>query len=367
MTGVVTSVLSDWPVVARFEIRRRAYLSPDGKPVAPLPEFALDRQELVSLYRGMLLIRALDHKAVALQRTGRLGTYAVALGEEAVLVGVASAMQSDDVLFPTYRGNGALLWRGVSPVEILTYWGGDERGSAFAGSPGDFPISIPVGSHAPHAAGAAYAFKMRQESRVAVCVIGDGATSKGDVYEAMSFAAIYELPVVFVIANNGWAISVPRRLQSATDTLAQKAIAVGIDACQVDGNDVIAVRATVAEALAKAAAGGGPGCIEALTYRLGDHTTADDARRYRYDDEVQAHWRAEPVARLRDFLVARNAWSKEEEERLLLECRARVETAAESYLALAPRTPASMFDHTYRELPEALISQRAQMEEADHG
>lgn len=367
MSGVVTSALSDWPVVARFEIRRRTYLSADGKPLAPLPEFALDRHELVSLYRGMLLIRVLDHKAVALQRTGRLGTYAVALGEEAMLVGVASAMRPDDVLFPTYRDNGALMWRGVSPEEILTYWGGDERGSTFAGSPGDFPISIPVGSHATHAAGAAYAFKLRRESRAAVCLIGDGATSKGDVYEAMNFAAIHELPVVFVIANNGWAISVPGRLQSATVTLAQKAIAAGIEACQVDGNDVIAVRVTVAEALARAVAGGGPGCIEALTYRLGDHTTADDARRYRPDDEVQSHWKGEPIARMRNFLVARSAWTKEEEERLLAECRARVETAAETYLALAPRTPASMFDHTYQEQPAALLRQRRQVEEAEHG
>ncbi len=365
MSGVVTSALSDWPVVARFEVRRRAYLSLEGQPLVPLPEFALDRQELVSLYRGMHMTRALDQKAVALQRTGRLGTYAVALGQEAVLVGVASAMRSDDVMFPTYRDNGALMWRGVAPEEILTYWGGDERGSLFAASPGDFPISVPVGSHAPHATGAAYAFKLRGERRVAVCMIGDGATSKGEVYEAMNFAGIHKLPVVFVISNNGWAISVPGRLQTAASALAQKAIAAGIDGSQIDGNDVIAVRVAVAEAIDRARSGGGATCIEALTYRLGDHTTADDARRYRADDEVQSHWKGEPVARLRNFLVAHSAWTKDDEERLLAECGKRMEAAAESYLGLGPREAASIFDHTYQDLPEALIRQRQQVAEGD--
>ena len=358
---------SDWPVVAQFEIRRRAYLSPDGGALRPLPDFARDPTELIPLYRGMVVNRALDRKAVALQRTGRLGTYAVALGQEAVAVGLASAMRADDVLFPTYREMGALMWRGVTPLELFAYWGGDERGSDFATSREDFPINVPIGSQVPHAAGAAYAFKLRRQDRVAVCPLGDGATSKGDVYEAMNFAGVHRLPVVFIINNNGWAISVPGRLQTAAATFAQKAIAAGIDAWQVDGNDVIAVRASVAEAIARARSGDGPVCIEALSYRLGDHTTADNASRYRTDEEVRARWKVEPVARFRRYLVEIGAWDKQQEETLLAESQRQMDDAAEAYLNLAPRPPASMFDHLYETLPVVLERQRRELTEVDHG
>jgi pyruvate dehydrogenase E1 component alpha subunit len=358
---------SEWPVVAQFEIRRRAYLSVDGTALAPFPAFASAPEELIPLYRGMVLTRALDVKAVALQRTGRLGTYAVSLGQEAVPVGIASAMRADDVLFPGYRDTGALLWRGVTMEELLTFWGGDERGSNFSAARDDFPICIPVGSHAPHAAGAAFAFKLRKEDRVAVCIFGDGATSKGDVYEAMNFAGVHNLPVIFVINNNRWAISVPERLQTAAETLAQKAIGAGIESWQVDGNDVVAVRAAVSDAIEKARAGRGASCIEALTYRLGDHTTADDARRYRSDEEVQAHWKAEPIARLRTYLAGKGAWSKAQEEELLAQCQQQVDEAAERYLNLEQRAAASMFDHLYATLPEAYERQRAELPEVGHG
>src|SRR5438445_3937432 len=264
------------PVIARFEVRRRSYLAPDGTVQRRLPSFASDTNLLLSLYRGMVLTRAFDLKAVALQRTGRLGTYAVSLGQEAVSVGIASAMREEDVLLPSYRDNGALIWRGVKLEEILLFWGGDERGNHFSGPVQDFPFCVPVGSQAPHAAGVAYAFKLRKQPRVAVCMFGDGATSKGDVYEAMNFAGVHKLPVVFVANNNQWAISVPLKLQSASETLAQKAIAAGFTGEQVDGNDVIAMRAAAEEATAQARAGGGPRLIGALPYRLSDHTTADD-------------------------------------------------------------------------------------------
>ena len=201
--------------------------------------------------------------------------------------------------------------------EILLYWGGDERGNLSSGPAHDFPFCVPVGSQAPHAAGVAYAFKLRKEPRVAVCLLGDGATSKGDVYEAMNFAGVHKLPVVFVINNNQWAISVPLKMQTACATLAQKAIAAGFPGEQVDGNDVIAVRQAVEEAIAGARAGRGPRLIEAITYRLGDHTTADDASRYRPAEEVQARWKEEPIARLRTYLVGQKAWGKAEEEAAL--------------------------------------------------
>jgi len=349
------------PVIARFEVHRRSYLAPDGSVLRPLPAFAADVPTLLALYRGMVLTRAFDLKAVSLQRTGRLGTYAVSLGQEAVAVGIASAMRAEDVLLPSYRDNGTLLWRGTKMEEILLFWGGDERGNLSSGPAHDFPYCIPVGSQAPQAAGVAYAFKLRKEPRVAVCLFGDGATSKGDVWEAMNFAGVHKLPVVFVANNNQWAISVPLKLQTASQTLAQKAIAAGFTGEQVDGNDVIAMRAAEEEAIAHARAGGGPRLIEALTYRLSDHTTADDAARYRPSEEVQTRWKEEPIARLRAYLVSQKAWGKAQEEALAAECQKKIEAAIERYLASSPRAPQTIFDHLYAELPRTYAGQRAEL------
>jgi 2-oxoisovalerate dehydrogenase E1 component subunit alpha len=349
------------PVIARFEVRHRNYLAPDGSINRPLPAFASDATVLVALYRAMVLVRLFDLKAVALQRTGRLGTYAVSLGQEAVSVGIASAMRDEDVLLPSYRDNGALIWRGVKLEEILLFWGGDERGNHFSGPVQDFPFCVPVGSQAPHAAGVAFAFRLRKQPRVAVCMFGDGATSKGDVYEAMNFAGVHKLPVVFVATNNQWAISVPLRLQTASETLAQKAIAAGFIGEQVDGNDMVAVRAAAEEAIGAARSGQGPRFIEAVTYRLGDHTTADDAARYRAVEEVQARWKAEPIARLRAYLAGQQMWSKAEEEQLAAECHERVEAAVERYLTTEPRRPETMFDHLFAELPEVYTAQRDEL------
>jgi 2-oxoisovalerate dehydrogenase E1 component alpha subunit len=352
----------DLPVIAQFVVRRRAYLAPDGGILRDPPGFASDRDLVVSLYRAMVLARTFDLNAVSLQRTGRLGTYATSLGQEAVAVGIASAMRPEDALLPSYRDNAALLWRGVTMVEILLFWGGDERGSHWSGPTHDFPFCIPVGSQAPHAAGVAYAFKYRKEARVAVCILGDGATSKGDVWEAMNFAAIGKLPVVFVINNNQWAISVPLKRQTASQTLAQKAIAAGFSGEQVDGNDVLAVRAAVDAATAAARSGEGPRLIEAVTYRLGDHTTADDASRYRSAEEVQARWKEEPIARLRAYLVSRMNWNKADEEKVAGECEQRVDAAIERYLAILPRPPESMFDNLYATLPSVYAGQRSEIE-----
>ncbi len=341
-----------------FSISFVRFIDAGGHAIAALPEFGRDTKELIRLYRAMTLTRAFDAKAVNLQRTGRLGTYASSLGQEAVAVGTAAAMRTDDVFVPSFREQGGQLWRGVTPVELLLYWGGDERGSDFKGPRQDFPISIPVASHAPHAVGAALAFKLRGEARAAVCVLGDGATSKGDFAEALNMAGVWRAPAVFVICNNQWAISVPLRRQTASRTLAQKAFAAGMPAEQVDGNDVVAVRDSAARALARAYAGGGPSLIEAITYRLGDHTTADDASRYRDDAEVSTHWAAEPLVRLRHYLAETGAWSRESEEHLLAEIGIEVETAAASYLAAIPQSPESMFTWTFAELPDDIAAQR---------
>lgn len=344
---------------APFGIPCVQYLDVDGRPLGPLPDFASDPDALRALYRGMLRTRAFDAKAVTLQRTGRLGTFASSLGQEAVAVGAAAAMQPDDVLAPSFREQGAQLWRGVTPVELLLYWAGDERGSDFSGPREDFPICVPVASHAPHAAGVALALKLRREARAVLCVLGDGATSKGDFYEALNLAGVWRLPLVVLINNNQWAISVPRAAQSAAETLAQKAVAAGIRGEQVDGNDVIAVRECVAQALTRARAGKGPTLIEALTYRLGDHTTADDARRYRDDAEVSARWPAEPVVRMRAYLTARNLWGRADEEQALEVAAAEMDQAADACLATPPQPLSSIFDYLFAALPAPLAAQRA--------
>ena len=344
--------------VAAFTIASTRYLSPSGEVAEPLPPFARDLDELAALYRAMVLTRTFDAKAIALQRTGRLGTYASSLGQEAVAVGAAAAMRPSDVLLPSFREHGAQLWRGVSLKELFLYWGGDERGNDFAGPRQDFPNCIPVGSHPPHAVGVALAFRLRKEKRVAVCIFGDGATSKGDVAEALNMAGVWAVPAVFVVNNNGWAISVPVRKQTAAQTLAQKAIAAGIPGEQVDGNDVIAVRAAVARAIERADRGAGPALIEATTYRLSDHTTADDASRYRDDAEVSQHWQSDPVARLRNHMSHAAIWDRSKEDALLRECSTAVEKAAEEYLATPPQSAETIFDYVYARAPGDISDQR---------
>lgn len=345
-------------IVGRFEIEYRQCLDEHGRAVADMPAWTHDAQSLATHYRTMVFARLFDQKMLALQRTGQLGTFASSVGKEAVDVGVTAAMQPDDVLLVTYRETTAQIARGVSPVEILTYWGGDERGSDFACPRHDWPVCITIASHCAHAVGVAYAFKLRAQPRVAVCMLGDGGTSKGEFYEAMNGAGLWRLPVVFVVTNNQYAISVPRRMQSAAATLAQKAIAAGIPGLQVDGNDLVAVHEAAREALARARAGEGPTLIEALSYRLADHTTADDASRYRSADEVVEAWKREPIGRLRAYLVERGAWGRDDEEALLQTCNERIQAAVDLYLERTPPDAAQMFDHLYAQLPRAFEAQR---------
>jgi len=348
-------------VVARFEIEYLQYLDADGKLVREdLPEFAKDVKQLVELYKLMSFVRVFDTKSIALQRTGKLGTYASCLGMEAAHVAIGSAMRKEDVFAPMYREYGAQFQRGVLPREVLMYWGGDERGNAFSAQPHDFAWSVPIATQCLHAAGAALAFKIRKEPRVAVTVCGDGGSSKGDFYGAINVAGAMNLPLVSVIVNNQWAISVPRRMQTSAQTLAQKGIAAGLPSIQVDGNDIIAMRVALDRALKRAREGGGGSLIEAVTYRLSDHTTADDARRYRADDEVKAAWQREPLKRLKAYLVAQKAWSDSQEEAWKADCGARVDTEVNAYLETKAQPVEAIFDYTYAEVPADLATQRAQ-------
>jgi pyruvate dehydrogenase E1 component alpha subunit len=251
-----------------------------------------------------------------------------------------------------------MFWRGVQMHEVLLYWGGDERGSDFASSRHDFPFCVPIATQCLHAAGAAMAFQLRGEQRCAVCANGDGGTSEGAFYEAINIAGARKLPMVFMVVNNKWAISVPIELQTGTKTLAQKAVAAGIPGIQVDGNDVIAVRHWVERALERARNGDGPTLIEAVTYRLSDHTTADDASRYRRKDEVEAARRLEPLIRLRKYLTGLGAWDDAQEQQLLDEAAAKVDQAVQRYLNTPKMPVEDIFDYMYAELPVALEEQR---------
>jgi 2-oxoisovalerate dehydrogenase E1 component alpha subunit len=345
-------------IAAEFQIPYRQYLDASASLVGEPPEFARNPDAMISLYGAMTLSRIFDAKAIALQRTGQLGTYPSSAGQEAICVGYASAMIPSDVMLTTYREQPAQLWRGVTLVELLRFWGGDERGNDFAIPREDFPVAVPIASQAPQAVGVATAFKLRREARVAVCALGDGASSKGDFYEAMNLAGVWQLPVVFVVINNGWAISLPREKQTAAETLAQKAISAGIPGIQIDGNDIIAARQVSSEAIERARSGGGATVIEAVTYRMGDHTTADDASRYRREELVSAAWKLDPLARLRNYLASRQWWTKSDEEKLIASCREKVETAVAEYLKLPPPSPAEMFDDLFETLPPALQWQR---------
>jgi pyruvate dehydrogenase E1 component alpha subunit len=348
------------PTVATFDIDYLQYLGPDGTLVREdLPDFATDGKTLLALFKEMLKVRAFDAKAVALQRTGKLGTYASCLGHEATHIGIGSAMQVDDVFAPSYREYGAQFMRGVKPREVLMYWGGDERGNDFSGPAHDYSWCVPIATQCLHAAGAALAFKLRGEPRVAVACVGDGGSSKTDTYAAINSAGAYTLPFVQCIINNQWAISVPRKAQTGAKTLAQKGLAGGLECLQVDGNDIIAVRAAMDHALKRARNGHGGSCLEFVTYRLSDHTTADDARRYRGEEEVKEGWAREPFIRLRKYLTGLGQWNEQMENEWKEESNRLADIEVNAYLETKVQPVEAMFDYLYAELPADVAAQRA--------
>ena len=350
-------------VAAKFEIEFLHYLEADGTLVRDeLPADAANPRRLLELFKRMLYVRSFDAKAIALQRTGKLGTYPASLGHEATHVGIGASMQPGDVFAPSYREAGTLFERGVRPRDVLLYWGGDERGSDFPrDTPAaiDFPFCVPISTQCLHAAGAALAFKLQGKPQVAVAVCGDGGSSKSDFYAALNVAGAYALPLILCVVNNGWAISVPRSAQTGAQTLAQKGLAGGLHCLQVDGNDLIAVLEAMRQARSRALAGEGGTVIEFLTYRLSDHTTADDARRYRDDAEVKAAWTREPMTRMRNYLVTQGVWDAAQEAAWKAECDAQIDIEVNAYLATPPQSVEAMFDYLYADPPPELLAQRA--------
>ncbi len=346
--------------VARFEINYLQYMDDKGRFISNdvPPAFARDLDTLKQLYRDMNLIRVMDQKAYALQRTGKMGTYPAATGQEAIGVGYASAMTKEDVLIPYYRGQASMVQHGIRIEEVLLYWGGYEAGCDYQYAKQDFPIAVPIATQSLHACGVAKAMQMRGEKRCVFTEIGEGGTSQGDFYEAINVAGIWKLGVVFIINNNQWAISVPSKLQTNCETYAQKAVGAGIECIQVDGNDIVAVKAASEKAAEKARNGDGPTVIECISLRLCDHTTADDATRYRPEGELDDGWAKEPIIRLRKYLESKKAWGKQEEESMLEELVQKVQTAVDNYLNTPTEPSEAMFDYLYAELPERTLAQR---------
>lgn len=333
--------------VNNAEIEYYQYLNADAVASVDFSTLhpSVSHEQLLDYYRTMVSTRLFDAKAVSLQRTGQMGTYPSCLGQEAIGTAIGYGLHPEDVFVTYYRDIAAQLLRGVTMTEIMLYWGGSEQGNNYQASMAlqDLPHCVPMASQCLHAAGVASAIKIRQQKRAVLVTCGDGATSEGDFYEAMNVAGTWHLPLVFVVINNQWAISVPRSHQTAAKTLAQKALAAGIPGEQVDGNDVVALQTRLSLALEKARNGEGPTVIEAITYRMADHTTADDASRYRDKKELDSMKKTCPVARLKKYLESHQLWSEEKENQLLQSSAEKINQAVKAYLETPVESVESLF------------------------
>lgn len=345
--------------VAHFEVTYQQVLDEKGQLDEAL-EPALDSDTLLRLYRAMVLARESDQRMLKLQRQGRIGTFPLCTGQEASSCAVVLAMEERDWLVPAFRELGAMLMRGVPFEQILAVYAGYEEGNHNPEAARTLPISVPVGSQIPEAAGIAYAMDLLGEPETAVVTFfGDGATSEGDFHEGLNFAAVWNSPAVFVCQNNGWAISLPTREQMVSQTIAQKAIAYGMAYALVDGNDALAVYRAASEALERARSGGGPTLIEAVTYRLMQHTTSDDPRKYRSEDEEQSWWSRDPLPRFRGYLERKGLWDEDKEAAQLEEIKVEIAAAVERFESRSEIKPDAPFDHVFGTSVPTIEEQRA--------
>ena len=339
-------------------------LDEDGNLDVRLAKNTLTDEDVVFLYEQMSIVRHYDEIAFKLQRSGRMGTYPQNKGQEAVAAGAGLVVKqrgSTDWLVPCYRENLALFMNGLPMEHILLHWMGDERGNQIPEGVNILPISIPIGTHPLHAVGISWALKYRGEDRVALSFFGDGASSEGDCLEALNFAGALALPCVFICQNNKWAISVPTSRQTGAETFAQKGLAFGHHCVQCDGNDIFAVYKVVKEAVDRARMEHKPTFIEALTYRLGDHTTADDARRYRDPEEVEAWVKRDPLIRTRKYLEAKKMWDDAKQTALEAKAKAMVSEIVKNAEGIAAPATTDIFDYTFAVLNDEIIRQRETM------
>jgi pyruvate dehydrogenase E1 component alpha subunit len=335
-------------VIERFELEFLQIINEQGVfDSALLPPF--NDSDFKNIFETMVLVRTFNQRALSLQREGRIGTYASVLGQEASQIGSALALEDGDWIFPTFRESGVFISRGYPMWMLYRYWMGDERGMKAPEGMNIFPMSVPVGTHLPHATGAAFAMKHRGEKKVAAAYFGDGGSSRGDFHEALNLAGVFKSPVIFLLQNNQWAISLPRERQSAAKTLAQRAFGYGVPGIQVDGNDLMAVYSATKEAVERARRGDGPTLIECYTYRLDDHTTADDASRYRNKEDVEEWRKKEPMIRFRLFLEKKGLWTKEYEEEVSKKALEAVDKEIELSEKYPAPVPADIIRYTNSE------------------
>ncbi len=340
---------------------RLQILGEDGRVMRSDLEPSLPDADLRRIYTLMVLTRTADQKALKLQRQGRLGTYAPSLGHEACQVGAAFGLRAEDWIFPYFRDLGLYLTIGFSLVSYFHYWMGNEAGLVSPPGLNLYPLSITVAAQIPQAAGAGMAANYLKKKLAVLATFGDGATSEGDFHEGLNFAGVFKTPNVFVCYNNQWAISTPRRRQTASATIAQKAAAYGFPGLLVDGNDVLAVFAAVREGLERARAGQGPCLIEAYTYRMGHHTTSDDAARYRDGAEIEAWEARDPLRRFRAYLKGKGNWDEAFEKSIAEKTAADVEAAVVEAEARPSAAPEEIFASTYKDIPPGLAVQLADL------
>jgi pyruvate dehydrogenase E1 component alpha subunit len=353
--------------VFQASIPRVSILDEHGKFDDKLGKGLIPDGDLVRLYEHLLVCRHYDEIAFRLQRSGRMGTYPENRGQEATSLGAAYALRKDDWLVPCYRENAGLFWRGLPMEFVLLHWMGDERGNQIAAELRVTPQAIPIGTQMLHAVGLAWAGKYRGEDSIACTFFGDGATSEGDFHEAANFAANLDIPVIFFCQNNGWAISVPTKIQCSAPTIAQRGLAYGMDCIQVDGNDLFAVVYAVKKAAEKARKENRPTFIEALTYRLGDHTTADDARRYRDEKELEAWLKRDPIVRLRKLLESKDLWSVKQEDAAKEKAKQVMVEVVKRAEEIAAPDKSDFFNHMYATLDDELLTQRDTMRTSSIG
>jgi len=337
-------------------------VAPDGTPTGEVHySRELPAETLCWLYEMMVVTREVDAEFVNLQRQGELALFASCCGQEAAQVGAAACLRKTDWLFPQYRELGVYLVRGIPPGHVGAAWRGTWHGGLDFTKKCCAPISVPIGTQTLHAVGAAMAAQRLGEDSMTVAFLGDGATSEGDVHEALNFAAVFKAPCVFYVQNNQWAISVPLRSQTAAPSIAHKAIGYGMPGVRVDGNDVLACYAVMAEAAARARAGEGPTLIEAITYRLGPHTTSDDPTRYRSQEELDRWQMLDPIPRYRTYLEGQGLWSERLADRVAARCKRLQADLRDAVFAAPDIDIDEVFTAVYAEMTPGLEAQRQQL------
>lgn len=348
------------PLEVPVHLEQLSILGEDGVADEELDP-GLAPEQLKQLHRTMLLSRRFDERLLTLQKQGRIGTFAPAIGQEAAQIGATSALSGEDWMVPSYRESAAAIWRGTPLSGLMLYDAGWNEGAAPPEGQKDLPIAVPVASQIPHAVGLAYAAKLKESGEAVLVHFGDGATSEGDFHESINFAGVHGCPVVFCCQNNQYAISTPLHLQTASNTFAQKAVAYGVPGLRVDGNDVLAMYVAASEAIQRARDGEGPTLIEAITYRLSVHTTADDPSAYRQDDEVEQWRERDPLTRFQRYLTGRDILSDDAISEIEAEIESEIEEAwNEAERQMESFEAAALFDHVLAEPPAYLNEQREQ-------